>query len=293
MDRLREIGAFESFSFLYKEKNWFWKLIIPFLPMVVMGFFLLIFVAITFFSLESTTRTSTITINTLNNLNALNFFVLIGFVILFLIIGLISFFISYWYQYEFTQSALQKRESRVYFSASSSEIIKRSFKLFFIDFIYNIPFVIAASLIIIVAISQLSFSNTMNSFNDQNSFLTILLLSCGFLIIFIVYVLYNFLLVQSAKVLVIKTNTFSRGLNVSKVIEELDRNIGNLGWFFLAIAFFSFLYSLVNIVLTVLGFIPIIGFLLGLPFQILVSFLYYFFVTFSYPWMVGKVYSKN
>ncbi|MEO6728496.1 MAG: DUF4013 domain-containing protein [Candidatus Dojkabacteria bacterium] len=284
----------QSWLYLFKEKNWIQKLLIPIVPGVV---FVILLGLVTVPALFLTAfADSPSTASKLSNLGGVvGPVVLLCFCCVLVVYSIIMSVISTWYQYEYTQVTLENRESNLITKQNKMDVIKKAGKLLLVNAIYNIPtFVIVGLLYVVMLLAGTVRPNSyMYGYTPSSSLSSGgLLVSCllFFIIIFVV-VPYNFYFVQTAKVRLIKTNTFREAFRIRTILETVKKNFKRLSVFLGILFVYIVGYGVISFGLSILGVIPLIGLCL-IPFQIVLSVAIWYFGIFVYPYMVGLVYKE-
>ena len=284
----------ESWTFLFKEKQWALKLLFPVIPMLIFGLLAFLIAIPLFISSYAALG---------KNSDGLAFFGVVGPLVLLCLccVGtiyvIISSIINSWYQYEYTQVALEDRESNVIIKQNKMDVVKRAIKLLLVNAIYNIPTSIVigimyAALILTGGLGQTTSYSTYSYKSTPNfSALSLLLWCVMLLVILFIVVPYNFYIVQTAKVRLIRTNTFREAFRVRTVLSMAKRNFKRLSLFLGVLAVYIVIYVILNLILSIFGIIPFVGLCL-IPFNIILSIAVVYFTMFVYPYMIGKAYKE-
>ncbi len=254
----------DAFGFLFKEKNWFLKFLIP-LSLVLISVLPLTVVTL----IESKPADISNIIKTVPNGIEVNWNLVLNSqkseqsplmiitIIFTCITGIISLVFMLWYQYEITQSGIEKRESTAIWKEPFIDVVKKAAKTLLLAILYwIIPVSIAACIFCFAAVAGLaglaggvsSFTTLQDSFSKllEASILIAGLFLCLGCVLVVVMGLYQILIVQPAMLILTKTNTFGEGLKLGRAF-----NIGRK--YFLQ---FVLAYAII-IIVTIIMLLPL------------------------------------
>jgi len=283
----------EAWTYLFKEKQWGLKLLLPVVPAVIFGLIAApIFIIATLLVFNADSKPSADLFAAAGVLGSVLLLCLCCVVAVFAIVQSI---ITYWYQYEYTQVALEDRESVVIIKPSKMDVIKRAVKLALVNLIYNIPTSIVVGFFYALFIVTGGVRQTRYVYGMMNtgslSAVGVLLFCLVMLIVIFIVVPYNFYIVQTAKVRLIRTNTFREAFRIRTIIESARKNFKTLSIFLGVLLLYVLVYIVVSMVISILSVIPFVGLCL-IPFNIVLSIAVGFFSIFVYPYMLGKAYKE-
>ncbi|MFS8130565.1 MAG: hypothetical protein ACMG57_01160, partial [Candidatus Dojkabacteria bacterium] len=210
----------EAWTYLFKEKQWGLKLLLPVVPAVVFGLIAApIFIIFTLLVFNADAKP---TGNAFTAAGALGTILLLCLCCVIVLFAVVQSIISYWYQYEYTQIALEDRESVLLTKPSKMDVIKKAVKLALVNLIYNIPTSILLGFFYALFIVTGGVRQTKYVYGVMNtgslSAIGILLLCIVMLIAVFIVLPYNFYIVQTAKVVLIRTNTFREAFRVRTIM---------------------------------------------------------------------------
>lgn len=292
----------DAFLYIFKEKNWGAKFIIPLVLYLIV---VLPSVLISFIEPESA--------STLNSLRATRvsttsdtLALVISCVVL---IGIIPYLVvNFWYMYENTQSGISMRETTAIWRNPLSDTLKKVTKYFLVSLVYGLIASIVALVLLGIAcgiffVATAAAGSVFQNGVDINNFLVFLtsglglFLICFFGMIFIVLYAVFFIWSTFGSLRLIGTNTLSEGLK----LEENWRIAWRHKWKFVL------LFGLVLIFSTMLGMIsgisgiftelftqnfPLIGFVAQLVLQIVIALITTYATIFVYPRLLGQLFRK-
>lgn len=224
----------DAFGFLFKEKNWFLKFLIP-LSLILISALPLTVVTL----IESKPTDIANVIKTVPNGIEVNWNLVLSSqkselsplmlvtIIFSCITGIISLIFMLWYQYDITQSGIEKRESTAIWKEPFLDVIKKAAKTIILAILYWIfPVTLALCIVCFAGIVGLSglagglsnFSSLQNSFSKllEASLLVVAIFLCIGCVLAVIMGLYQILIVQPAMLILTKTNTFGEGLKLGK-----------------------------------------------------------------------------
>ncbi|MEP7104072.1 MAG: DUF4013 domain-containing protein [Candidatus Dojkabacteria bacterium] len=282
----------EAWTYLFKEKQWGWKL---FIPLILMGLLVAVILLLGIPLVVSAVGASSGKSNT-EVFGGIFLIALLCMCCLLFVYVIVASIVNLWYNYEYTQISLEGRESTLIYKSKFIDVLKRAGKLYLVNFIYNIPTSILVSLFYVMFIlaggtAGLATSSKLGTLKSAPTFsaAAILILCMIFLIVIFIVLPYNFYIVQTARVQLIKTNTFSKAFQLSTIFSIIKKNFYKLSMFLGILFLYGLAYIMLNFVLGLLSIIPLVGLCL-IPANFLLSILVVFFTMFVYPYMVGSVY---
>ncbi len=212
MDKIKD-----SLTFLFKEKNWALKMLLPFALTLLI-------------SLPSIfTDNSTLSFNSngylrssynTNSATAL-FSAIVSCIVCLLVIP--TLIVGSWHTYESTQSGIQKRATTTLWGANFADKLKRSLKYLLASTIYGlvigtiVALIAGVFLIAIMLLSGGAFStNGLSSLNNLNGIYLLLVCFFGilFLAILAVLAVLSYFIVTPGLLRLVATNTFSEAFKL-------------------------------------------------------------------------------
>jgi len=292
----------DAFTFLFKEKNWFLKILVPFIFMIL----IVLPSILSSGTLRSTNLTDYSIYNSYaySSVNILNMF--LSCLICFIIIPFLG--IVGWYTYESTQSGIQKRATKALWHGDIGDKLKKASKYITasliyglgIGVIYTVLFLIFVTIIIILTGGDMSFTDGIMVGREGLGIiylLAICAISCVFFFVILTISIITFMIYMPALLRLIATNTFADAFKIQENWNIAMRYKGQ----FLSIYLLNFV---MGIVLVVISFgVGIAGamFLFSAPLITLcINFVGYFgymiiathYAYFVYPRFAGLVYRE-
>lgn len=265
----------DAFGFLFKEKNWLLKFLIPLIPIIISMLPITILSVIAGNNVETNALYfKNLPKNGLefdwrlgNHYSILDSSPLVIFAIVFsIIVGVFSAVIGLWYQYEITQSGIEKRETKPIWKESIFDILKKAGKSFLLTLLYWIvPLIIVLGVACCIAmvagfglVEKIGSLNSMPSLYGLFEFtvigsIAVICISC---VIAICLGIYQLLVVQPASLKLIATNTFSEGLKMGHAFKIGTKYFGQ---FFLATVFIMLISLLLTFPLSLASSIMQLG----------------------------------
>lgn len=285
---LKSFNIKEAWTFLFKEKQWGVKLLVPMAPAIIFGIVAAaLFIPATFIVFPaSSARVNSDIFAAAGVLGSLLLLCLCCVAVIFVIVQAI---ISNWYQYEVTEASLKNRESNLITKENKMDVIKKAGKLFLVNTIYNIPTGIVVG--IMYALFFVIGAGTANVRGSGASAVGLIVICCLMLVVILFVVPFNFFIVQTAKVRLIETSTFREAFRIRTIFETVKTNFNRLSLFLGVLIAFVVGYIVISFIFSILGIIPLVNLCL-IPFQIALGLLSWFFGIFAYPYMTGKVYKE-
>jgi len=290
----------DALTFIFKEKNWVVKFLIPF------SIILIIFVLSSISALSELSNPSFI-----NSADYYNYAFAIGTIISLMVTLLLCILIiplvilESWYYYESAQSGIQKRETVNLFGSNFGDNIKRSFKYLLVSLIYGTIILSIGSIVLVVlgltiAILE-SGSTSFRQFGILGMFqsggpevILLILISCFILVGFTIFFTLAFLTIIPSYLRLFATNTFSEAFKIKDnwrlVMKYKAEFLGILVVSLLGALTISLISGGFDFTAGIFASVPVLSFLVTLFGSIISAILTTYYSFFVLPRFMGLVY---
>jgi len=298
----------EAFTYLFKEKDWHFKFLLPFLLQL-----LIVIPSLTLGLMQPQTP-GVYSFNTLGHMSY-RYSSTSGFFGLFVsCIFLISFIpyiiVNFWYLYENIQAGIFNRQTKAIWKNDFNDTIKKVGKYALNNIVYS--FVITFAIIIIfgffcviglallVLMTAILQNGNTNISNDITAFLTSgfgLLFFCIIGVIFVIFYFISYTWMMTGSLRLIATNTFSEGVMLQEnwhiAWKHKWKFVKLLLVVFCAILIFLAPYITLELLVRFLSFgSTFLNFIFEMLLQILVSAITVYAAYFVYPRLLGQLFRK-
>lgn len=207
-----------------------------------------------------------------------------------IIVSIVAGAITMWYSYEYTQAAMQQRETKALWEMDYLTSLKRIAKLFIVQFVYGLPFIILACCGLVVGLYSFLFAaRTASGTPDASSALllasgSLIAVLCLVLLFAIVVVVYQAYITLPATLKLIETNTIGEAFKVGRNMSHVKLNLGS----YTKLLLVQLLMVVILGALSIVGAIPLIGSCLLIPVIVISSYVQ----TIAWSTLVGDFYRQ-
>lgn len=289
----------KAFTYLFKEKNWGWKLLIPLVGQLIVT-------AVSFLVSAPSAVNNNVTYK--SSIYASNFAGVwaIGTCILYAVIFVIAL-IDMFYTYENSQAAIEKRETKGIWQYKFDVLLKRVGKLYLVNLVYGLLpalfigcFVVAMVLFLVPTSTSISMVNPVQYGSRINTSgitgLYIVLLCFGVAVLMVLAFIWQYFVTLPAQLRLFETNTFGEAFKFSrnfKIAKENANEILKLFLLNLLIVFVAILVFIPFIVVASLALvIPVVGWLFFALIMGLFGSVAVYYQQFVLPYMTGTLWRE-